>query len=454
MPTLLVKNARLLATMDDSGAEIIDGGLFARNGVIEAVGPTASLPVTAGEVLDLRDHVVIPGLVNTHHHLYQSLTRAVPAGQNQPLLGWLKALYPIWARMGPEHIHVSTLTGLAELALSGCTTAADHLYMFPNGARLDDQIEAAGKIGLRFHATRGSMSVGASKGGLPPDSVVEDERAILRDTRRLIETYDDKQSFSMLRIGVAPCSPFSVSGDLMRESAALARHYGVRLHTHTAENGEDVHYCQARFGMRPADYAASLGWTGADTWHAHCVQLDQAEIGLFARTGSGVAHCPSSNMRLGSGIAPVRAMLVAGVPVGLGVDGSASSDSGHLLNEARMAMLLARVAGGPESFSARDALKVATRGGAKVLGRDSDIGQLSAGYAADFAAFDTRTVDMAGSDWDPLAALVLCGPQKAAYTVVGGRVVVREGQLTSIDLPVILERHRALAKGLANGDIT
>ena len=438
--------------MDDAGTEIADGGLFARNGVIEAVGATATLPATADEVLDLRYHVVIPGLVNTHHHLYQSLTRAVPEGQNQPLLGWLKALYPIWARMGPEHIHVSTLTGLAELALSGCTTASDHLYMFPNGARLDDQIEAAGKTGLRFHATRGSMSVGASKGGLPPDSLVEDERAILKDTQRLIEAYDDKRPFSMLRIGVAPCSPFSVSGDLMRESAALARSYGVRLHTHTAENPEDVRYCLERFGMRPVDYAESLGWTGTDTWHAHCVQFDAAEIGTFARTGSGVAHCPCSNMRLGSGIAPIRAMLDAGVPVGLGVDGSASSDSGHLLNEARMAMLLARVAGGAVAMSAREALRLATRGGAKVLGRENEIGQLSPGYAADFAAFDTRTVDMAGSVWDPLAALVLCGPQKAAFTVVQGRTVVRNGQLATIDLPVILERHRALARGLANGD--
>ncbi|MEZ5773569.1 MAG: 8-oxoguanine deaminase [Hyphomicrobiaceae bacterium] len=448
MATLLVRNATVLATMDDAGREIAGGGFHAADGVITAVATTADLPATADTVLDLSGHVVVPGLVNTHHHLYQSLTRAVPAGQDALLFGWLKALYPIWARMGPEHFRVSALTGLAEMMLSGCTTSSDHLYLFPNGARLDDEIEAALEIGIRFHAMRGSMSKGASKGGLPPDSLVETEDRILEDSRRVIETFHDATRLAMLRVGLAPCTPFTVSADLMRETAALARSYGVRLHTHTAENGEDVVYCRETFGMTPVEYVESLGWTGADTWHAHCVKLGPVEIGRFAASRTGVAHCPCSNMRLGSGIAPVRAMIDAGVPVGLGVDGSASTDSGHLLNEARQAMLLQRVAGGAAAMTAREALRLATRGGAEVLGRDDAIGRLAPGFAADFAAYDTATIDMAGAEWDPLAALVLCGPQRAAHVGIGGRIVVSEGKLTTIDLPVHLEQHRRLAKTL------
>lgn len=447
MPTLLASNATLLATMDDAGTEIADGGLFVRDGVIEAVGRTADLPRQADETIDLAGHVVIPGLVNTHHHLFQNLTRAVPAAQDASLFGWLSALYPIWARMTPDHIRASTLVGLAELAISGCTTSSDHLYLFPNGVRLDDEIAAAAEIGVRFHATRGAMSIGRSAGGLPPDSLVEDEAAILADCRRVIETFHDPARYAMTRVAVAPCSPFSVSRELMRDAAILARSLRVGLHTHLAENAEDVAYSQEKFGMRPGAYAESLGWTGPDVWHAHCVCLDHAEIDLFSRTGTGVAHCPSSNMRLASGIAPVRRMLDAGVHLGLGVDGSASNDAAHLLSEARQSMLLQRVNGTGASLTARQALRIATRGGAKVLGRD-DIGMLAPGMAADFAAFDLSALQFAGSAWDPLASLVFCAPLAAAYTVVQGRCVVRQGRIATVDMVPVLRKHRHLVAGL------
>nr|WP_315855256.1 8-oxoguanine deaminase [Chenggangzhangella methanolivorans] len=433
--------------MDDGRREIADGALFARDGVIEQVGTTAELPQTADRVIDMAGRVVTPGLVNTHHHLYQNLTRVVPAAQDALLFGWLKTLYPIWGRMGPEHIRASTTIGLMELAETGCTTSSDHLYMFPNGARLDDSIEAATGIGLRFHATRGSMSIGESKGGLPPDALVEDEAAILRDCRRVIETFHDPSRFAMVRVGVAPCSPFSVSRELMRDSAELARSYGVGMHTHLAENVEDVAYSLERFGVRPGAYAEALGWCGPDVWHAHCVQLDAEEIGLFARSGTGVAHCPCSNMRLGSGVAPVREMMAAGVSVGLGVDGSASNDSGHMLAEARQALLLQRVAKGGAALTARQALELATLGGAKALGRD-DIGALAPGKAADVSAFDLSDVAFAGAQWDPVAALVFCGPARADLTVVNGRVVVERGRCVTVDREMALERHAALARAL------
>ncbi len=450
MPTLLACNAQILVTMDGARHEIAGGGLFARDGVIEAVGPSASLPQTADEVLDLQNHIVIPGLVNTHHHLYQNLTRVVPAGQDQLLFGWLKTLYPIWARMEPEHIRVSALVGLAELALSGCTTASDHLYMFPNGARLDDEIEAASEIGLRFTATRGSMSIGESQGGLPPDSVVEKPDAILKDCERIIARYHDASPNSMLRIALAPCSPFSVSRELMRDTAAMAARHKIGLHTHLAENAEDIAYSLEKFGMRPGQYAEEAGWTGDHVWHAHCCVLDDAEIGLFARTGTGIAHCPTSNMRLGSGIAPLRKMLDRGVHIGLGVDGSASNDCADLLGEARLAMLLQRAGGNAGALTARQALELATRGGARVLGRASEIGQLAPGFAADFAAFPLDTPMMAGTQWDPVAGLIFCGPQRAAFTVVKGRVVVREGRVTTVDMRKTLARHGDLVRGLIN----
>ncbi len=452
MATLLVRDAAVIATLDPSLGDIKDAGIFCRDGVIEQIGPSATLPKTADEVLHLRDHVVIPGLVNTHHHIFQNLTRAVPAGQDATLFNWLKALMPIWGRMGPEHIYVSALLGLAEMALTGCTSSSDHLYMFPNGARLDDEIEAAREVGIRFHAARGALSIGESKGGLPPDNIVEDEPFILKDTQRVLDQYHDARRFSMLRVVVAPCSPFTVSQGLMKDSADLARAYKVSMHTHTAENDEDIAYSQQKFGMRPGDYSEAVGWTGPDVWHAHCVKLDAHEIGLFGRTGTGVAHCPSSNMRLSSGVAPVRRMLDAGVPVGLGVDGSASNDSGHLLNEARQALLVQRLIEGPAGLRAREALQIATTGGARVLGRD-DIGILKPGMAADFAAFGLDTIDMSGgAQWDPVASLLFCAPQKASATVVNGRCIVRDGRIVTIDLPKVIERHGRLARALANGD--
>ena len=430
-----------------AGTEIRDAGLFARDGVIEHVGPTSSLPDNADQIIDMTGHVVIPGMVNTHHHLFQNLTRVVPPAQNAPLFGWLQTLYPVWSHLGPEHIYWSTVLGLAELALSGCTTSSDHLYLYPNGAKLDDSMAAAGDIGVRFHGTRGSMSIGESKGGLPPDNLCEDEAAILADSQRVVEAFHNPARHAMQRVALAPCSPFSVSMDLMRETADMARSLGVGLHTHLAENVEDIDYSLAQFGMRPGDYAEAVGWTGDDVWHAHCVQLDAAEIDLFARTGTGVAHCPCSNMRLASGIAPVRSMIDQGVKVGIGVDGSASNDSGHMLNEVRQAMLLQRVCKDGDTLNARQTLALATRGGAAVLGRD-DIGILAPGYAADITAFDRRTIDFAGSDWDPLASLLFCGPVKANHTVINGRHVVANGQLATMDMGQILERHAAMAYDL------
>ena len=382
--------------------------------MIEAVGPSDTLPDTADRVIDARGHVVIPGLINTHHHMVQSLTKAVPVSQNAELFAWLKGLYPIWAGLTPEMVRVSTQVAMAELLLSGCTTTSDHLYIYPNGVRLDDSIDGARAIGMRFVATRGSMSVGESQGGLPPDHVVEKEDAILKDTQRLIETYHDDSFGAMLNVSVAPCSPFSVSQDLMRVSAELARSHGVRLHTHLAENDHDLAYSQAHFNCTPTQYAAELGWVGEDVWHAHCVKLDDEGISLFAATRTGVAHCPCSNMRLASGIAPIRKMVDAGVPVGLGVDGSASNDAAHLLNEARQAMLLARVGRamqapeirdgrtflgcdlGPAEMTPRDALRLGTRGSAAVLGRARDIGQITPGYCADLALFKMDSLRLRG----------------------------------------------------------
>ena len=452
MTTLLLKDADLLVTMDADRREIPGGGIFVRDGVIEAVGPSASLPTQADETLSLAGCLALPGLINTHHHMYQSLTRALPGAQDAELFAWLRRLYPVWAGLTPEMIRVSTLTAMAALILSGCTTSSDHLYLYPNGARLDDSIEAAAQIGMRFHAARGSMSVGESQGGLPPDRLVEDEDTILKDTQRLIETWHDPARHAMLRIVVAPCSPFSVSRSLMREAARLARAYGVSLHTHLAENDNDVAYSCEKFGMTPAAYAESLGWTGADVWHAHCVKLDEAGIDLFARTGTGVAHCPCSNMRLASGIAPIPAMRRAGVPVGLGVDGSASNDAAHLLGEARQAMLLARVGCQPQAepaaMSARQALELATLGGARVLGRD-DIGALAPGMSADLVAFPLDTLALAGAAvHDPVAALVFCAPQQVRYAIINGKPVVAEGQLLPLELPALIADHNRLARQL------
>ncbi|MCU0919767.1 MAG: 8-oxoguanine deaminase [Burkholderiaceae bacterium] len=451
MPTLLIHHATLLVTMDAQRREIADGAVFVRDGVIEAVGATGQLPATADEVIDARGQVVIPGLVNTHHHFYQTLTRAVPATQDAELFTWLKTLYPIWARLTPEMAYGSTQTAMAELLLSGCTTSSDHLYLFPNGVRLDDTIEAARALGMRFHAARGAMSVGQSRGGLPPDRVVEDEAAILADTQRLIERWHDPARHAMTRIVVAPCSPFSVSRELMRDAALLAREKGVSLHTHLAENDNDIAYTREKFNCTPAEYAESLGWVGPDVWHAHCVKLDAAGIALFATTGTGVAHCPGSNMRLASGIAPIRAMRDAGVPVSIAVDGSASNDSGHMLGEARLALLLQRVAHGPVkgpgALTAREVLEIATLGGARVLGRD-DIGALAPGMSADIVSVPLDDIGVAGALHDPLAALFFCHVPRVKHSVINGRVVVRDGQMTTLDLPVHLERHNRSAAQL------
>jgi cytosine/adenosine deaminase-related metal-dependent hydrolase len=470
MNTLLIHNAHTIATLNDAGDEFRNASVFVRENTIEAIGPAAQLPSTADRVIDAQHHVVIPGMVNTHHHMSQSLTRAIPGVQNAELFSWLTGLYPIWAGLQPDMIYASTQTAMAELLLSGCTTSSDHLYIYPNGVKLDDCIAAAQEIGMRFVATRGSMSVGQSKGGLPPDRVVEQEDAILKDTQRLIERYHDASHGAMTQVAVAPCSPFSVSQDLMRLSAEMARHYGVRLHTHLAENDHDIAYSLEKFNRTPTQYAEDLGWLGHDVWHAHCVKLDDEGISLFAATRTGIAHCPCSNMRLASGIAPIRKMIEAGVPVGLGVDGSASNDAAHMVNEARQAMLLARLrkslegpqvsAEGktifgcdtaPMEMTARDALKLATRGGAEVLGR-KDIGQLSVGYCADMALFDLRNLSFAGGAvHDAIGSLMLCASAPAAYTVVNGRVVVSEGQLASVDLGNVIERHNKFAVQLAAG---
>ena len=460
MTSLLVTNATILVTMDDHQREIPEGGLFIRNGMIEQVGTSADLPQTADEVIDLSGHLVLPGLINTHHHFYQTLTRAVPAAQDANLFTWLKTLYPIWARMNPNDIHISTQTALAELAFSGCTTASDHLYLFPNGSRLDDEIAAAEEIGMRIQAARGSMSLGESKGGLPPDSVVDTEENILRDSQRLIETYHDPEPGAYVQIVLAPCSPFSVTGELMKQTAKLAREYGVHLHTHLAETEDEETFCLQKFGFRPVSYMQSVDWVGQDVWFAHAVYVNKEEVNTFARFGCGVAHCPSSNMRLASGIAPVREYLAAGVKVGLGVDGSASNDSSHMLAEVRQAMLLSRLREGISGFSlsndpsrrlitAREALRLATRGGAAVLGR-SDIGSLEPGKCADLFAINLNRLDYAGGLHDPVSAAVFCQPVKADYTIVGGKPIVKQGQLVTVDEQKLIEKHNKAAKRLLN----
>ncbi len=453
MGTLLVKNIHTLVTMNAGREELRGAALFVRDNVIEQAGPAALLPATADRVLDLAGrHVVLPGMVNTHHHFFQTLTRVIPAAQNCDLFQWLRTLYPIWSGLRSEGVYVSAQMAAAELLLSGCTTSSDHLYLFPHDCTLDDEIRALRDIGMRFHACRGSMSVGESLGGLPPDALVEQEADILRDSQRLIEAYHDNARHSMLRVALAPCSPFSVSRDLMRESAALARtRAGVRLHTHLAENRSDVEYSLAKFGLTPGDYAESVGWVGPDVWHAHCVQLSDDSIAKFGRTGTGVAHCPCSNMRLASGIAPVKKMLCARVPVGLGVDGAASNDASNLFHEARAACLLARVGAQDASvMSAREALELATLGGARVLGRD-DIGCLAPGMAADFIAVNLDRPTFAGAGHDVVAALILCQTDGVDFSFVNGRCVVEQGRLTTVDLPRLVERTHRLAARLVAG---
>ncbi len=450
MATLLLKNIRYLATMDETRREIPDAAVYVRDNIIQAVGKLEEMPSdSADRVIDLSRHVALPGLINTHHHMFQSLTRAL--AQENELFDWLKVLYPIWKNLRGEDIYTSAKLAMAELMLSGCSTSSDHLYIFPNDVKLEDEIRAAQEIGLRFHAARGAMSLGESEGGLPPDAVVENEEDIIVDTRRVIETWHDPEPQSMLRIVVAPCSPFSVTVDLMREAADLARAYGVSLHTHLAENDKDISFSLESFGQRPGAYAESVGWVGDDVWHAHCVKLNPAEISLFGRTRTGVCHCPSSNMRLASGIAPLRQMLDERVKVGLGVDGSASNDSGHLLGEARQALLLQRVGGDPAALTAREALEMATLGGASLLGRQ-DIGCIAVGMSADIAAFRLDTLSLAGALQDPLAALVFCQPAQVDLSIINGRIVVEDSMLNTVDLPALIERHNNLSARLINGE--
>ena len=440
----VIKNADLIISMDDVRRVLNNYDILISDGQIQKVEKNIRLNGLE-KVIDAAGCLVTPGLVNTHHHLFQSLTKAVPGGQNALLFGWLKTLYPIWSRFGPEEIRISTILGLSELALSGCTMSSDHLYLFPNGATLDDTIFAAQEVGLRFYPTRGSMSIGESLGGLPPDSLVEKEQDIINDCIRLIDKFNDTSPASMIRIGLAPCSPFSVTRELMRDTAVLARDKKVTLHTHLAENEEDIAYSLEKFGGRPGQYAEELGWTGKDVWHAHCVKLDKQEINLFSRSRTGVSHCPCSNCRLGSGIAPINEMLTSGVNVGLGVDGSASNDSGSLISEARQAMLLQRVSNGADAMSAMDALELATRGGADILGRP-ECGRIQIGARGDLAIWDISGIDSAGS-WDP-AALLLAGPKKVKHLVVEGRIIVCDGNIVTVKMSEVLSETKRLVQNL------
>ena len=440
----LIRQADSILTMDDERRELTDNDIRISEGQITEIGKNL---ISKGEknVINAHGCLITPGLVNTHHHLFQTLTRAVPGGQDALLFGWLKTLYPIWSKFGPDEMRISAMTGLAELALSGCSLSSDHLYLYPNGSRLDDTIDAATEIGIRFSPTRGSMSIGESDGGLPPDNLVEDENFILQDCIRVIDKFHNPKPSSMIQVGIAPCSPFSVTRELMRDSALLGREKGVYLHTHLAENDEDIAYSLEKFGCRPGQYAEDLGWTGSDVWHAHCVKLNAEEQELFARTQTGISHCPCSNCRLGSGIAPIRQMRDAGISVGLGVDGSASNDSGNIILEARQAMLMQRVSQGADAMSSREALEIATRGGADVLGRP-ECGRLAVGKRADIAIWDISQLESAGS-WDP-AAILLTGPTRVKHLLIEGRQIIEDGQLLTVDLANLISQQNQLAKAL------
>ncbi len=457
MTRLLLSNCLAVATMDDADTELAKASILVEDGVIRWIGTGEPPASVAGdgegdvEVVDASGCVAIPGLVNTHHHLYQVLTRA--RAQQDGLFGWLAELYPVWAGVDGEWVSVAAAAGLAELALSGCSTSTDHHYVFPAGTGdlLEAEIAAARVLGVRFHPTRGSMDLGASSGGLPPDIVVQDTDTVLAQTEDAVRRFHDPAPGAMVRIAIAPCSPFSATEGLMRESAALARRLGVRIHTHIAETVDEEAFCLERFGVRPVDLLDRLGFLGPDVWLAHAVHLSPADIAAFASTGTGVAHCPTSNMRLGSGTAPVRELVDAGVPVGLGVDGSASNDGGNLLGEVRQALLVARGRGGPAAMTAREALRLGTRGGAAVLGRD-DIGSLVPGKRADIALFDVTGLATAGIEADPVAGIVFAWPQPARHLVVEGRFVVRDGRLANVDEEALArDAHRVAGRVLAAG---
>jgi 8-oxoguanine deaminase len=448
----LIERARAVFPMDDARSRHADGWVLVEDDQVRAVGSGAPpAGVRPDRRLDATGKVVLPGLVNTHHHLPQTLTRNVRSVQEAPLFRWLTELYQVWRHGDADAVDAAARVGLGELLLTGCTTSTDHLYLFPRGhdRLIDVEIEAARDLGIRFHPTRGSMSRGVSRGGLPPDDVVQDEDAILADCRRLIREHHDPRPRAMTRIALAPCSPFSVTDDLMRRTADLARTEGVRLHTHLAETLDEDAYCLAHYGCRPAEYLRRLGWLGADVWLAHCVHLNDDEVALFGETRTGVAHCPSSNFRLGSGIAPVRKMLEAGVPVGLGVDGSASNDTSNMLAEARQALLAHRLGAAPERWiTAEEALWMATRGGAACLGRD-DIGSLEPGKAADLILVDLRRLSYAGAGDDLLAALVFSPwPETVDTVMVNGRIVVEGGRLPGLDVPALVERADRIAAGM------
>jgi cytosine/adenosine deaminase-related metal-dependent hydrolase len=432
----LLANAYVVV-MDDSGTEHEDGWVLVEEGVVAATGGGAE--PEADERVDLGGALVTPGLVNTHHHLYQTLTRA--RAQEANLFGWLKALYPVWARLDEEAEHVAARTGLAELALSGCTTVFDHHYVFPRGAGdlIEAELTAAREVGVRLLPSRGSMDLGESDGGLPPDSLVEDADTVLAETERLAARYPE--------LVVAPCSPFTVTGELMRQSAELARRLGLTLHTHLAETVEEEEYCQELYGGRPVEYLERLGWLDDDVWCAHCVHLDERDVTRFGETGTGVAHCPSSNLRLGAGVAPVRDLLDAGVRVGLGVDGSASNERGDLFLEVKQALLVARGRGGPGALTAREALRLGTHGGAAVLKRD-ELGSLEPGKSADLAAWRRDGLELAGAE-DPVAGLVFSGPHRVERLVVAGEDVVRDRRLVRADEEEIAREHRRLAARFA-----
>jgi 8-oxoguanine deaminase len=447
----LIHDARLVVTMDDAGTRLPGGWVLVEEGRIHSVGRGQAPQEGVARRLDARGKVVLPGLVNTHHHLPQTLTRNVPAVQQAPLFRWLTELYEIWRNLDADAVDAAVRVGLGELLLTGCTTTSDHLYLFPRGQErlVDVEVAAARELGIRFHATRGSMSRGQSQGGLPPDDVVQDEAAILADSRRLIREHHDPRPRAMTRIALAPCSPFSVTDELMRRTAELARTEGVRLHTHLAETRDEDAYCQEVYGCRPLEYVRRLGWLGPDVWLAHAVHLSPEEARLCGETGTGVAHCPSSNFRLGSGIAPVRALLDAGAPVGLGVDGSASNDSSNMMAETRQALLAHRLDPDPARWlTAEEVFRLATRGGARCLGRD-DIGSLEPGLAADLILIDTRRLSYAGASSDLLAALAFTPwPEPVDTVMVNGRILVEGGELLGVDVPALVARADALAEGL------
>lgn len=444
--SLLIRDIHTLVTMADDGQDLRNAYLYAEDGKILLVGhgaPPRKLRATC--TIKAPTCVALPGLINTHHHLVQTLTRACTAAANAELFDWLRTLYPLWSRIDEEAVHVAALVGMAELMLSGCTTTSDHHYLFPRGRKnlIDAEISAARKLGIRFHATRGSMSVGASKGGLPPDNVVQDEDTILEDCERVIRCYHDPRPGSMLQVALAPCSPFSVSERLMRESAEMAARFDVRLHTHLAETRDEDAYCRKHFGKRPLEFLESVGWLQSRTWVAHGVHFTPSEVKRLGRVGVGVAHCPTSNMRLGSGLAPALALLRAGSPVGLGVDGSASNDSSNMLAEARQALLLNRLGHGAAALTVRQALHMATVQGARCLGR-SDLGSLEPGKRADVALFDLRNPAYSGAE-DALSALLLCAPTPVRTLVIEGRVVVEDYSLHTVAMEPVYARHRRIA---------